>query len=76
MSNESEFDRLIKDEMSRRELLRRLGIGSAALSLPALLAACGGSKKSTSTTATGGAKHGGVFKMARNEEPLSFDPVI
>ena len=77
MSNESEFDRLIKDDMSRRELLRRLGIGGAALSLPGLLAACGGSsKKSTSTAAASGAQRGGVFKMARNEEPLSFDPLI
>ena len=77
MSNESEFDRLMKDDMSRRELLRRLGIGGAALSLPGLLAACGGSsKKSTATTAASGAQRGGVFKMARNEEPLSFDPLI
>ena len=77
MSNESEFDHLITAEMNRRELLRRLGIGGAALSLPALLAACGGGKKSTATTvASGGAKRGGVFKMARNEEPLSFDPLI
>ena len=77
MSNESEFDHLITAEMNRRKLLRRLGIGGAALSLPALLAACGGGKKSTATTvASGGAKRGGVFKMARNEEPLSFDPLI
>ena len=77
MSKESEFDHLITAEMNRRELLRRLGIGGAALSLPALLAACGGGKKSTATTvASGGAKRGGVFKMARNEEPLSFDPLI
>lgn len=78
MSNESEFDRLIRAEMSRRELLRRLGLGGAALALPGVLAACGGGgKKSTATTATGGGgTRGGVFKMARNEEPLSFDPLI
>jgi hypothetical protein len=34
MTNESEFDDLIRAEMSRRELLRRLGLGGAALALP------------------------------------------
>jgi peptide/nickel transport system substrate-binding protein len=77
MSNESEFDQLIRAEMSRRELLRRLGLGGAVLTVPGLLAACGGSKKSTATTTgAGNATRGGVFKMARNEEPLSFDPLI
>jgi peptide/nickel transport system substrate-binding protein len=77
MSNDSEFDELIRAEMSRRELLRRLGLGGAALTVPGLLAACGGSKKSASTTTTAAnATRGGVFRMARNEEPLSFDPLI
>jgi peptide/nickel transport system substrate-binding protein len=76
MTNESELDDLIKAEMSRRELLRRLGLGGAALALPGFLAACGGGgKKSTATTTTAGTR-GGVFKMARNEEPLSFDPLV
>src|SRR5438034_2249533 len=77
MTNESEFDDLIRAEMSRRELLRRLGLGGAALALPGVLAACGGGggKKSAETTTTAGTR-GGVFKMARNEEPLSFDPLV
>jgi peptide/nickel transport system substrate-binding protein len=76
MSNESEFDQLIRAEMNRRELLRRLGLGGAALTVPGLLAACGGSKKSAATTTGGNATRGGVFRMARNKEPLSFDPLI
>ena len=78
MSNESEFDQLIRAEMSRRELLRRLGLGGAALTLPGLLAACGGGgggEKSAETTTSAGTR-GGVFRFARNEEPLSFDPLV
>ena len=76
MTHGSEFDDLIRAEMSRRELLRRLGLGGAALAFPGLLAACGGGgKKSAATTTTAGTR-GGVFKMARNEEPLSFDPLV
>jgi peptide/nickel transport system substrate-binding protein len=79
MSDKREFeDRLLQAEMNRRELLRRLGLGASVLTLPGLLAACGGGTKAASTTAavSGTAKQGGIFKMARNEEPLSFDPLI
>src|SRR5262245_5635728 len=77
MPHESEFDDLIRAEMSRRELLRRLGLGGAALALPGVLAACGGGgNKSAATTTTTAGTRGGVFKMARNEEPLSFDPLV
>jgi peptide/nickel transport system substrate-binding protein len=79
MSEQHEFeDRLLQEELNRLELLRRLGIGASILTLPGLLAACGGGKKTAATTSTasGTAKRGGIFKMARNEEPLSFDPLI
>jgi peptide/nickel transport system substrate-binding protein len=63
--------------MNRLELLRRLGIGASVLTLPGFLAACGGgTKKAATTAASGAAKTGGIFRMARNEEPLSFDPLI
>lgn len=77
--SKSEFDRLIRAEITRRELLRRFGLGGAALAVPGLLAACGGSDDTaagTTTAAGGGGKRGGTFRMARNEEPLSFDPLV
>ena len=70
-----DLERHIREEIDRRELLRRLGLGGAALALPGVLAACGSKSKSAATTSSSG-KKGGVFKMARNEEPLSFDPLI
>lgn len=41
-------------EISRREVLRRLGIGGAAVALPTLLAACGGSPKPKGTASASG----------------------
>jgi peptide/nickel transport system substrate-binding protein len=79
MTGERELERLIKEEITRRQLLRRLGAGGAALTLPGLLAACGGGGGgggTTGTTAGGTAKKGGLFRMARNEEPLSLDPLV
>jgi peptide/nickel transport system substrate-binding protein len=80
MSKEGEFDRFIRAEITRGELLRRFGLGGAALAIPGLLAACGGDDDTAAgtTTAAGGGegKRGGIFRMARNEEPLSFDPLV
>jgi spermidine/putrescine transport system substrate-binding protein len=43
------------DQLTRRALIERAGLGAAALTIPAWLAACGGSsKKSSGTTATSG----------------------
>jgi peptide/nickel transport system substrate-binding protein len=75
MSGDVDLERLIRERIDRRELLRRLGVGGAAVALPGILAACGGKSK-TAATVSSGAKKGGIFKMARNEEPLSFDPLI
>ena len=46
------------DQLTRRALIERAGLGVAALTVPAWLAACGGSssKKSSGTTGTSGSK--------------------
>jgi spermidine/putrescine transport system substrate-binding protein len=46
------------DQLTRRALIERAGLGAAALTIPAWLAACGGSgsKKSAGTTGTSGSK--------------------
>jgi hypothetical protein len=75
MSGDVDLERLIRERIDRRELLRRLGVGGAAVALPGILAACGGKSK-TAATVSSGARKGGIFRMARNEEPLSFDPLI
>ena len=43
------------DRITRRELMRRGALGGAAVSLPSLLAACGGGIKSSAQTTTAGA---------------------
>src|SRR5262245_51491577 len=54
--------------LDRRELLVRAGIGGAGLALSGALAPVAAAHPL--------AKRGGTFTMARNEEPLSFDPLI
>src|SRR5882757_4634824 len=44
--DETMLEALIREAISRRELLQRLGAGAVAVSAPGLLAACGGSPKS------------------------------
>jgi spermidine/putrescine transport system substrate-binding protein len=46
------------EQLTRRALIERAGLGAAALTVPAWLAACGGSssKKSAATTGTSGSK--------------------
>ncbi|MEX0816451.1 MAG: ABC transporter substrate-binding protein [Gaiellales bacterium] len=75
------IEKFVKQEITRKQALRRFGAGGALLSLPAWLAACGGGddgggEAGTTTTPAGEIKKGGRFSMARNEEPLSLDPVI
>jgi len=48
-------DPRLNDAITRRQLLRRAAVGGAALSLPSLLAACGGGGISGETNAGGGA---------------------
>lgn len=72
-------DRFVQEEITRLQLLRRLGMGGAVLVTPGLLAACGGGEEGGGTGGgeTGGTtKKGGTFTMARNEEPLSLDPIV
>lgn len=42
MSSSSEFGRNLAGELSRRQLLRGIGLGGVAITLPGLLAACSG----------------------------------
>jgi peptide/nickel transport system substrate-binding protein len=53
--------------LSRRELLRRAGLGAAVLSTPALLAACGGSADSATTSSSS--------TKALTQHPRSSQPV-
>jgi peptide/nickel transport system substrate-binding protein len=78
MTGDRELHRLVNEEITRSQLLRRLGAGGAALAVPGLLAACGGGEATGTGTGTisGNAKRGGLFTMARNEEPLSLDPIV
>jgi peptide/nickel transport system substrate-binding protein len=72
-------DRFVQEEITRLQLLRRLGMGGAVLVTPGILAACGGGDEGGGTGGgeTGGTtKKGGTFTMARNEEPLSLDPIV
>ena len=71
MSKDPEFDELFEAELTRRQLLQRLGVGGALLSLPGVFAGSAWGRQ-----AAVGATRGGVLRFARNEEPLSFDPTI
>ena len=53
-------------------------MGRRALDASSLLAACGGDddEAQQTTTPEGSIKKGGRFSMARNEEPLSLDPIV
>jgi peptide/nickel transport system substrate-binding protein len=71
--------RFVQRELTRKQALLRFGAGASIVSLPALLAACGGGGNEgaeTGTTPSGDIKKGGRFTMARNEEPLSLDPIV
>ena len=75
------IERFVKEEITRKQAILRFGAGGALLTLPGWLAACGGGddggdEQATGSTPSGEVKKGGVFRMARNEEPLSLDPII
>src|ERR687896_1416060 len=73
-------ERFVKDEITRKQAILRFGAAGALVAFPGWLAACGGDGdgegQQTGTTPTGDVKKGGRFSMARNEEPLSLDPII
>jgi peptide/nickel transport system substrate-binding protein len=55
MNTEPTLEEILREAVTRRQVLRRLGLGGLAVSAPGLLAACGGSKPTakTQTAATG-----------------------
>lgn len=74
-------ERFVKEEITRKQAILRFGAGGALLAFPGWLAACGGGgeggkTQETGPTPSGDVKKGGRFSMARNEEPLSLDPII
>jgi peptide/nickel transport system substrate-binding protein len=72
-------ERFVMEEITRKQVILRFGAAGALVALPGWLAACGGDgdgEGQTGTTPTGDIKKGGRFSMARNEEPLSLDPII
>lgn len=66
-----DFDRILRNPMTRRDLLKRAGVGAGVLMVPGLLSACGGGTTtaggSTATTAgataTTGAAPAGTIKI-------------
>ena len=73
------IERFVREEITRKRALMRLGMGGALFALPGWLAACGGDEEAegqTTGTSEGAIKKGGSFSMARNEEPLSLDPIV
>jgi peptide/nickel transport system substrate-binding protein len=73
-------ERFVREEITRKQAILRFGAAGALVALPGWLAACGGDgdeeAQQTGTTETGDVKKGGRFSMARNEEPLSLDPIV
>lgn len=74
------IEKFVREELTRKQALLRFGVGGALIALPAWLAACGGDGDgegaTQTTTPEGEIKKGGRFSMARNEEPLSLDPIV
>ena len=72
------IERFVREEITRKHALLRLGGGAALMTLPGWLAACSGddAEGEQSTTPEGAITKGGRFTMARNEEPLSLDPIV
>lgn len=63
------MNEIVRAEMTRREALRRLGVGGAVLTLPALLAACG-SGGSSSTSGAGGTRASGSVAGAGTDAEI------
>ncbi len=80
MSEKPGFDEFIEAEITRRQLLQRLGIGGALFSLPGIFTGSAWGRGALTDSGRGeadlSATRGGVLQFARNEEPLSFDPTI
>ena len=64
-------------ELNRRDLLRRAGLLGVSLSVGGgLISAYGSSSSAAATKAAGTPRRGGVLRFARNQEPVSLNPVV
>jgi peptide/nickel transport system substrate-binding protein len=73
------IEKFVQAELTRKQALLRFGAGGVLFALPGFLAACGGDgdgEGQGTATSEGDVKKGGRFSMARNEEPLSLDPIV
>jgi peptide/nickel transport system substrate-binding protein len=73
------IEKFVRAELTRKQALLRCGAGGVLFALPGFLAACGGDgdgEGQGTATSEGDVKKGGRFSMARNEEPLSLDPIV
>ena len=73
------IERFVKEEITRKHALLRLGGGAALMTLPGWLGRVRRRRRrgrAVQTTPEGAVKKGGRFTMARNEEPLSLDPIV
>ncbi len=59
--------------LTRSELLKRAALGGVALAVPTYASNALAAER---RVGAGSPVRGGILRMARNEEPLSFDPVI
>src|SRR5690242_18877688 len=87
MSGKSYWDGILGASIKRR---RALAAGSAAAAAAALLAACGGGSSSSSSggkpevsslitpvsDTSKQAKRGGIFKVSRTVDPVTWDPHV
>lgn len=67
-SDMAELDRLLERSLSRRDLLRRGGLGAGSLAFGGLLAAC--SRKSPTVAASGGSVEHGTIRFTFAPDPV------
>jgi len=70
MSNE--IDRVLKNQISRRDLLKRAGLGAGLLAVPGVIGACGGGTTTTTGASPATTAGGGSTATTVAGEPLKI----
>jgi branched-chain amino acid transport system substrate-binding protein len=70
MSND--IDRLLKDQISRRDLLKRVGLGAGLLAVPGVISACGGGTTTTTGSSPGTTPGGESTTTTVAGEPIKI----